>query len=174
MLPWPSKHRHLPRVEKNGCTYTHTHARTHNTTQSEHLYYTCIHVHVHTCTCTHVQQSSCITVMSSGRGIGAGLFVDSSLFSSSSSAPVLTEAVPLSADISCFRPTTTTTYTHIGTSSLGIKSHGSHVTYIHVAKLQVPLAHACLFNTHHICTQASIHTRTSRSHYIPLPPSSLS
>ena len=147
--------------------HIHTHARTHNTTQSEHLYYTCIHVHVHTC--THVQQSSCITVMSSGRGIGAGLFVDSSLFSSSSSAPVLLEPAPLSTDISCFRPTTTTTYTHIGTSSLGIKSHGSHVTYIHVAKMQVPLAHACLFNTHHICTQASIHTHTSRSHYPSTP-----
>ena len=146
--------------------HIHTHMHAHTTGHSQNI--CIIHVYMY----IHVHMYNSQAALQSCHLVEALVLV--CLFSSSSSAPVLTEAVPLSTDISCFRPTTTTTYTHIGTSSLGIKSHGSHVTYIHVAKMQVPLAHACLFNTHHLCTQASIHTRTSRSHYIPLPPSSLS
>ena len=51
--------------------HIHTHMHAH-TTQSQQLYHTCIHVHVRTCTHVpvwKVQQSICIAVMSSGRGI---------------------------------------------------------------------------------------------------------
>ena len=125
------------------------HTHTHITTQSEHLYHTCIHVHVRTC--THVP-------------------VDSSLFSSSSSAPVLTEAVPLSTDISCFRPTTTTTYTHW---DIQLRDK---VTWkscdLRVAMMQVPFT-SCLYPIQHTHMHASKHrhtcTHTPRSHYPSTP-----
>ena len=120
-----TKHRHLPRVEKKGCTHTHTHARTHNTTQSEHLYYTCIHdiVHVHMYLCgrfnSQAALQSCQLVEELRRALGLKCQLQSIIY------------------LSCLQSTCSTSM-----------RHQLHCTHVDTCTNIIPTYHIQWYNVH--------------------------